>query len=695
MDNSELNFLKKHYGENFAKLCRELFPTILETPGLLKKIIVENFYPNPALYKDLLQNKYNFKAYVNSFIDSKAMNINTGKSAKELLDEAGYVLYPECLTEDDIQYFKKYYEYGEGLCTFNGGRLDSCRVWFAVKKDVNRIKRQNFKNPERQDEYGTSVISIQFTKENVSSLSIKNRYNHAVLNPDATFGNNLDNIIMGLSYAFCRDYKLKVLNDYNRDTFHLDGYIKAKDGKFYKQSIELNDVYYCANNIVVDENGVKQYDKSKYLLVENYLFDLVNNKVENLNKNKIDGFVDSIGAISKMQISLNEEKNRVIEIYPTVGEKIKIVVNKLNQIISYANSNVQEIGDNFLRYNKTCEEIYLPNVKSIGNSFLFNNENLKNIYCENVENIGSDFVVLSNKLEEINFPKLKNISNCFLTCNRILKKANIPNIETIGDNFLSENRELSELYLPKVYKIKNEFLSNNNKLQSLSFENLIEVGDGFLSCNRILQSFVSPNLTKVGNFFLSTNYGIKNIYFPKVESIGSYFLRNNININSINLSRVKEIGYAFLVENKGLKQIDLQNVQCIGGDFLLKNEIIKSVNLPKLKNIEYGFLRNNTALTEIKLPSVTNIKDDFLSNNSKLKSIMLPKVKTISNNFLEHNNSLAEISLPELEKVGSYFLCNNKKLKVLKAPKLADASIGFLENNKNIKNKFNKEIEEL
>ena len=30
--------------------------------------------------------------------------------------------------------------------------------------DVADIKREDFKNPTRQDEYGTSVISIQFNK---------------------------------------------------------------------------------------------------------------------------------------------------------------------------------------------------------------------------------------------------------------------------------------------------------------------------------------------------------------------------------------------------------------------------------------------------------------------------------------------------------------------------------------------------
>ena len=80
----------------------------------------------------------------------------------------------ECKTESDIQEFRKYYAPGEELCTFNGGRLNRCHVFFAVKKNVDQITRTNFLNPQRQDEYGTSVISIQFTRGKPNILSIKN-----------------------------------------------------------------------------------------------------------------------------------------------------------------------------------------------------------------------------------------------------------------------------------------------------------------------------------------------------------------------------------------------------------------------------------------------------------------------------------------------------------------------------------------
>ena len=199
----DLKIIKKYYGEKMSHLCRELFPTILETPGKLSEIILNTFEPSRLLYEDLM--RFNLKLHFQNLIYGLYGVEDTDepvtKTPEELLDEAGYILY-ECHSEKDIQSFKKYYAPGEALCTFHGGRLERCHVFFAVKKNVDQIKREDFKCPHRQDEYGTSVISIQFSRGSTNTISIKNRYNHRVENPDATFSNNLDNIILGLSDSF-------------------------------------------------------------------------------------------------------------------------------------------------------------------------------------------------------------------------------------------------------------------------------------------------------------------------------------------------------------------------------------------------------------------------------------------------------------------------------------------------------------
>ena len=198
MENEDLKKIKKIYGEEFMKMCRRNFPTLLETPGLLFKLITDHVEPTKNFMKflsldpDPIEVEDAFKNFIYSFVDVEQDTPEAiEKTAKELMDEAGYVLFPECQTEEQIQKFRGFYgPPPERLCTFNGGRLNHCRVWFAVKKNAVSLDRKKFTNPKREDEYGTSVISIQFTRRTPSTLSIKNRYNHAVNNPDNTFLNN-------------------------------------------------------------------------------------------------------------------------------------------------------------------------------------------------------------------------------------------------------------------------------------------------------------------------------------------------------------------------------------------------------------------------------------------------------------------------------------------------------------------------
>lgn len=64
----ELEKIKKRYGEQFAHMCRELFPTILEEEGLLLSILDKRFTPSRKLYQDIqVQHKEDdFKSFIYS-----------------------------------------------------------------------------------------------------------------------------------------------------------------------------------------------------------------------------------------------------------------------------------------------------------------------------------------------------------------------------------------------------------------------------------------------------------------------------------------------------------------------------------------------------------------------------------------------------------------------------------------------------
>ena len=145
--NYDLKVIKKKFGEDMMKLSRELFPTLLEEQGLLSGIFLDNFNPSKILYEDIKKNhlEKEFKMFIYGFLNEDEVIENSKRTPKELFEEEGYDFF-ECQTEEDIQKFKKYYARGEALCTFSGKRLNKCYVFFAVKKNVYDINRENFKN---------------------------------------------------------------------------------------------------------------------------------------------------------------------------------------------------------------------------------------------------------------------------------------------------------------------------------------------------------------------------------------------------------------------------------------------------------------------------------------------------------------------------------------------------------------------
>lgn len=131
----ELKMIKKLYGEEFMHFCRSKFATILETPNLLLNTLRKTVYPTKTLYLDIAELLPNFEKYIYSLVTDekeKSTDVNN-KTPYELMDEAGYTLY-KCNNEKEIQFFKRYYAKGEELCTFRGGRLNTCYVYFAIKK---------------------------------------------------------------------------------------------------------------------------------------------------------------------------------------------------------------------------------------------------------------------------------------------------------------------------------------------------------------------------------------------------------------------------------------------------------------------------------------------------------------------------------------------------------------------------------
>lgn len=428
----DLHEIKKKYGEKMMHLCRELFPTILEQPGLLITIMSNIFYPSRFLYDDIINNSLidKFKSYIYTLSNIEEPKVNVNKTPKQLLKNAGYTLY-ECKTYEDLDKFRKYYAKEEELCTFNERRLDKCYVFFAVKNNANRLRRNDYFTPDRQDEYGTSVISIQFTKGEINTLSIKNRYNHSVKNPDATFSNNLDHIIEGLTESFVKKYNLK-LDDLDKYDFRIPGYIMAEDHKFYKVNYEISGITYCCDNIIIEGNKIiKKYqqEKERYILLDYFILDLKEKTLKLYDCMLTDSFIDDFKNINKIEVLKdkdNEEKTIIIESQDK--EQIIIKLNKYHQIIEYINPNIKEINHAFLWYNKTMKKIELKNLERTKSAFLNSNIDLVELITPNLVEGGSRFLFANSKIEYIELPKLEKLGNASFYFNKSIKRAKITNL---------------------------------------------------------------------------------------------------------------------------------------------------------------------------------------------------------------------------------------------------------------------------
>lgn len=471
----ELLRIKTKYGEKMMHLCRELFSTLLEEENQLFNLLESNFAYSKFLYEDLVKNDLieEFKDHIYSLNDKKENNVNTEKTPRELLELAGYNLY-QCHNEKDIQSFKKYYAPGEELCTFKGDRLKKCHVFFAIKKNVDDIKREEFKNPSRQDEYGTSVISIQFTKGNNNVISIKNRYNHTVMNPDATFSNNLDNIIEGLTKSFEKEYNLRIDGTHNND-FEIPNYVKASDGKYYKYNYEIDNIYYCVDNIIIDNFEVKNdfQEKEKYIVIDYFIIDLASKTIKLYDESFFDSFLNRFVDIECINITKDKiTMTKTIDITLENKDVIKIKTNKYNQIISYQDNNLEIMENQFLSKNIYLENLYLPCVHTIKKDVLKENQFLEDIYLPKVKKIDWDFLVFNQSLKKIILPNVMDVEMNFLRYNNCIKEISFPNLEIISSNFMEYNQNLEKVNLPMLREVGSNFLAGNLELQELFLPSL-------------------------------------------------------------------------------------------------------------------------------------------------------------------------------------------------------------------------------
>ena len=305
------DLIKKQNGEHFAKAIRNYDNGIFDVPNIVDIVKYAGRDAEPIM-SFLISLK-------NVRIEEQAVHLNP----IHLLEMAGYKAYvADTLKKQNA--IKGYFRAGETLCTFcDPNRFKDYYIINAVKKEClgdDKLPESQWHikpagKPEREDEYGTSVISIQVLKTG-GFISIKNRYNHTVVNPDNTLNSNPDNIIRGLSDAIKHYFNV----DFGAQKVLVPNGYMILNNQIIHYNAELFGYYY-ANDFYVTNGIIKEINKqSQLMLPGGLLFDLQKKEIEKIG-NTLLGEADWAFILNGLI------KNKKIQVKNTADGKKEVVAD--------------------------------------------------------------------------------------------------------------------------------------------------------------------------------------------------------------------------------------------------------------------------------------------------------------------------------------------------------------------------------
>jgi hypothetical protein len=256
MEDIKMGNLKKFVGEYAYNIIKN---TAVDNEALHKALLTPQ--NARAIFSDL--DEFEIKTLCAEISNSGIIGQIRETTQEDIVKVFNSVGYDRVIfdNESEISECKKYYKQGEVICTYNNlqSRMREYHMLVAVKSNIDKVERS--KNPQRDDEYGTSILNIQIAR-NGSHMSIKNRYNHTVSQPDSTLNNNLDILYMGLQSMVLGYYGFASLSNTKA---HYNNIVNI--GNVYlKYHTEQNNIYY--GSFVLDSaNGARFTDSSRYYVI--------------------------------------------------------------------------------------------------------------------------------------------------------------------------------------------------------------------------------------------------------------------------------------------------------------------------------------------------------------------------------------------------------------------------------------------
>ena len=552
--------LKKQNGEAAAHIIRDA--VLLDVPNIVH--ILEFAGNNPIDIKNLVP------VIREIYKTQKQSDVHTDKNPLELLSEAGYDAFV-VKTEEQKNSIKKYFRYGEALCTFGDAtRHENYYMIHAVKRGADKIKPAQ--KPQRDDEYGTSVISIQIAKSG-GFISIKNRYNHTVDNPDATFNNNPDEIIPGLSESLKKYFDV----DFNVSHAPMPHNYRMVNDQLVRYNCEINNIYF-GPDYYFSGSEITKLNTDYELMLDCFILNIKTGEISDIaQEHKF--FTQHRYLDTGIQVSCGTDSASTILNIVCFGKKITVQKNP---------------------QNKTERKIFADD---------------------------KHIITVNNKgdIVELNLPGIKFLYDGFLHNNHTLRKFSAPDCEVIANNCLV-NAQIEKLYIPAAKKVGDYFCFHNNQnLSELYAQKVQEFGDYCFSHTPTNQPLNFPNLKKTGESFFLRNENAPEIYMPNVEYFGRNCLLFNKVIQVVEFPKLRETDGYFMGNVENLKSLSVPELRVAGDGFLANNNSVKFLNAPKLELPGQYFLQDNTTLIELNAP---NVYDAASNKYIKRLKLVIAKNKT-------------------------------------------------------------------
>lgn len=583
MQKTMFDIIKKQNGEAFAKAIRNYDNGILDIPNLDKIVKYAGRKAEPIM------------EYLISLKNIKIIEKINHEDPIALLSIAGYDAYVVNSLEEQNA-IKKYFKRGEELCTFNDAqRFKNYYIINAVHKDVENIKREDFVHPQREDKYGTSVISIQVLKTG-GFISIKNRYNHSVENPDNTFNSEPDRIIPGLADAI--KYHFNV--DFSSRKISLpDDYILL-DGKIVKFNYEKNNIY-IGDGFYVCNGKIVEINKDSELLFDTILFDFKTKSFREVGQSSGENsyLVSLFNSVVKNN-SVSVRKN-VDGTHSFFVGGMPIATLENGTIVALTLPGIREITEVPKNFGKFVRYLSLPDTEILPNNFF----------------------TVNLVLAELNAPRLKRIKkNCFnITA---IKELKLPELEELGDNCFFAGSDIELINAPKLKIMGANCFKGAVKLKSLDLPKLEKMNANCFLYNTGISSLNLPTIQKIGYNCFEYNRALKNVELPRLEDLGANCFLYNADISSLKLPALKYMRDNCFANNTKLKMLDLPSLEEMWSGCFRYNDGLLILEAPKLRDMLPYCFEHNTRLKLLNLPKAEKIGLNCFKDNKLLSSRLEP-----------------------------------------------------------------------